>query len=637
MDKLDLQTPNFTNENIQKLSELFPNCVSEDSDGKTIDFDLLKQELSENIIEGNKERYQLTWPGKAESLVAANTLINKTLRPNREESKDFDNTENLYIEGDNLEALKLLQETYLGKAKVVYVDPPYNTGNDILYKNNFFDSQEDYLELSEQVSSEGFISTTNTETNGRFHSDWLSMMFPRVKLSRSLLTDNGILILAIDHNELNTLISICDEIFGNSNRLGIVSVVHKPEGRNQAKYFGPSNEFMLFYAKNIDICKFNDTVLDDELLKSFDKKDDAGVYKLKNFIRMSDGKYSLRINKPDFFYSVYLNPQNLKISKKSSEDFNIEILPITEAGQERTWKTTEKTLMERFDCGNIVPVQRDSGEWELYEKLRTNQVIKTHWIDKKYHAYHYGTKVVDGLMEAKTFDFPKSLRLIFDTLKLTTKKNDLVLDIFSGSATTAHAIMQLNAEDGGNRKFIMAQIPEATDEESEAYKAGYKTIAEIGKERIRRAGEKIKEENVEKENLHNLDIGFRVLKVDSSNMKDVYFTPDETNQSNILDLASNIKEDRNSEDLLFMVLLSWGIDLSAKIEKKEIEGKEVYFVDDNYLAACFDENIDEHFVKTLIDDRPLKVVLRDSSFVSSSVKINVEQIFVQANIEAKVI
>ena len=637
MDKLDLQTPNFTDENIQKLTELFPNCVSEDGDGKTIDFDLLKQELSENIIDGNKERYQLTWPGKAQSLVTANTPINKTLRPNRAESKDFDNTENLYIEGDNLEALKLLQETYLGKVKMIYIDPPYNTGNDILYKNDFSASQDDYLELSEQVNSEGFISSTNTETNGRFHSDWLSMMFPRVKLSRSLLADNGILILAIDHNELNTLISICDEIFGNSNRLGIVAVIHKPEGRNQAKHFGPSNEFMLFYSKNIDICKFNDTVLDDELLKSFDKRDDAGFYKLKNFIRMSDGKYSLRINKPDFFYSVYLNPHNLKISTIRSEDFKIEILPITAAGQERTWKTREETLMERFDSGNIVPVQRDSGEWELYEKLRTNQVIKTHWIDKKYHAYHYGTKVVDDLMEAKTFDFPKSLRLIFDTLKLTTKENDLVLDIFSGSATTAHAVMQLNAEDGGGRKFIMVQIPEATDEKSEAYKAGYATIAEIGKERIRRAGEKIKEDNTDKEGIEDLDIGFRVLKVDSSNMKDIYFTPDETNQSNILDLASNIKEDRNSEDLLFMVLLNWGIDLSAKIEKKEIGGKEVYFVDDNYLAACFDENINEHFVKTLIDNRPLKVVLRDSSFKSSSVKINVEQIFVQANIEAKVI
>jgi adenine-specific DNA-methyltransferase len=636
MEKLDLQTPNFTDENIQKLSELFPNCVTEDADGKAIDFDQLRQELSNNIIEGNQERYQLTWPGKAKSIVTANTPINKTLRPNREESKDFDNTENLYIEGDNLEVLKLLQETYLGKIKVVYVDPPYNTGNDILYKNDFFDSQEDYLELSEQVSSEGFISTTNTETNGRFHSDWLSMMFPRVKLSRSLLADNGMLILAIDHNELNTLTSICDEIFGNSNRLGIVSVVHKPEGRNQAKYFGPSNEFMLFYAKNIDFCKFNDTVLDDELLKSFDKSDDAGVYKLKNFIRMSDGKYSLRINKPDFFYSVYLNPQNLKISTKSSEDFNIEILPITAAGQERTWKTTEKTLIERFDCGNIVPVQRDSGEWELYEKLRANQVIKTHWIDKKYHAYHYGTKVVDGLMEAKTFDFPKSLRLIFDTLKLTTKENDLVLDVFSGSATTAHAVMQLNAEDGGNRKFIMAQIPEATDEKSEAYKAGYKNIAEIGKERIRRAGEKIKEDNVDKEGINDLDVGFRVLKVGSSNMKDTYYNPDNTQQSNLLDLASNIKDSRTEEDLLFQVLLDWGVDLTLKIERKDIAGKSVYFVDDDTLAACFEENINEDFVKELAKTQPLRVVFKDGSFASDDVKINIEQIFKHTSVHTDI-
>ena len=639
MEKLDLTTPNITDENVQKIAELFPNCVTESDNSKTqvVDFDLLRQELSSNIVEGNKERYQLSWPGKAESLVTANTPINKTLRPNREESKDFDNTENLYIEGDNLEALKLLQETYLGKIKMVYVDPPYNTGNDILYKNDFFDSQEDYLELSEQVNSDGFVATTNTETNGRFHSDWLSMMYPRVKLARNVLTDDGILVLAIDHNELNTLTSICDEIFGDSNRLGIVSVVHKPEGRNQAKYFGPSNEFMLFYAKNIEFCKFNDTVLDDDLAKSFDKSDDIGVYKLKNFIRMSDGKYSLRVNKPDFFYPVYLNPKNMKISTKSSEDFNIEILPITLAGQERTWKTTEKTLIERFESGNICPVQRSSGEWELYEKLRANQVIKTHWIDKKYHAYHYGTKIVDRLMNSKTFDFPKSLRLMFDTLKLTTKENDLVLDIFSGSATTAHALIQLNAKDGGKRKFIMVQIPDNTDEKSEAYKAGYKTIAEIGKERIRRAGEKIKTDNADKEGIDELDIGFRVLKVYSSNMKDVYFAPDNTSQEDMFDRAKNIKQDRTDEDLLFMVLLDWGIDLSVKIERREVAGKMVYFADDNFLAACFEDNLDEDFVKALAAENPLKVVFKDNGFANDSVKINVEQIFKQADIEVKVI
>ena len=636
MDKLDLQTPNFTDENIQKLSELFPNCVTEGSDGKTIDFDLLKQELSENIIDGNKERYELTWPGKREALINANISINKTLRPNRAESKDFDNTQNLYIEGDNLDALKLLQETYLGKVKMIYIDPPYNTGNDILYKNDFSASQDDYLELSNQRDSQGFMSTTNSETNGRFHSDWLSMMYPRVKLARDLLLGDGVLVLAIDHNELNTLISICNEIFGISNRIGIVSVVHKPEGRNQVKFLAPSSEYMLFYAKDHTQASFREVAIDDDVLQTFDRKDSRGRYRLNNYLRSGGGDHNLRENKPNFYYPVYVS-KDLKTIKMAKQDGFTELYPVTNSGQERTWKTVKETLISRIKEGKVVAEQDNNGNVQLYEEYREQQIFKTHWQQPKYHAIHHGTNLINNLLGARIFDFPKSLFLIKDVLKIISTDSDLIFDFFSGSATTAHAVMQLNAEDGGKRKFIMVQIPEATGEKSEAYKAGYATIAEIGKERIRRAGEKIKEDNTDKEGIEDLDIGFRVLKVDSSNMKDIYFTPDETNQSNILDLASNIKEDRNSEDLLFMVLLNWGIDLSAKIEKKDIGGKEVYFIDDNYLAACFDENINEHFVKTLIDNRPLKVVLRDSSFKSSSVKINVEQIFVQANIEAKVI
>jgi len=636
MEKLDLTTPNFTDENIQKLSELFPNCVTEDSNGKAIDFDALKQELSSNIVEGNKESYQLSWPGKAKSIVVANAPINKSLRPNRKDSKDFDDTKNLYIEGDNLEVLKLLQETYLNKIKMIYIDPPYNTGNDILYKNDFSDSQNDYLELSKQADSEGFIFTTNSETNGRFHSDWLSMMYPRVKLARNVLTDDGILVLAIDHNELNTLTSICDEIFGVSNRIGIVSVVHKPEGRNQVKFLAPSNEYMLFYAKDHTKAAFRKVAIDDDVLWTFDKEDSDGKYRLNNYLRSGGGDHNLRENKPNFYYPVYVS-EDLKVVETVKQDGYTEIYPITNTGQERTWKTIKETLQSRIKEGKVVAEKDNNGKVQVYEKYREQQIFKTHWQQSKYHAIHHGTNLISNLLNARTFDFPKSLFLVKDVLKIISTDDDLILDFFSGSATTAHAVMQLNAEDGGSRKFIMAQIPEATDEKSEAYKAGYNTIAEIGKERIRRAGEKIKEDNADKEGISDLDIGFRVLKVDSSNMKDVYFSPDNTSQDDMFDLASNIKDDRTDEDLLFMVLLDWGIDLSVKIERREVAGKTVYFADDNFLAACFEENLDEDFVKALTVEQPLKVVLRDSGFASSSVKINVEQIFKQADIEVKVI
>jgi adenine-specific DNA-methyltransferase len=633
MDKLDLQTPNFTNENIQKLSELFPNCVTEGGDGKTINFDLLKQELSNHIVEGNKERYELSWPGKAESLVTANIPINKTLRPNREESKDFDNTENLYIEGENLEALKLLEETYLGKVKMIYIDPPYNTGTDILYKNDFSENQYSYSGKSGERDKEGYKTITNTETNGRYHSDWMSDIYPKLKLSKNLLSDDGILVVTIDYYELCNLGLICDELFGYHNRLGLVTIIHNPKGRNQAKFFSENSEFMLVYAKDINTASFNQVAIDDEVLKSFDLQDAKGRYRYEPFLRART-EWS-RKNRPNNWYSIYVSPDLKEITSIPEEGF-IELLPETNSG-EFSWKNI-KSSFDALNKDDYFLARKDNGKIILHHKFYEQEVFKNVWTDKKYQSEFNGTKLVKELFEGKNiFSYPKSLFAVKDIVKMITGKNSIILDFYSGSATTAHAVMHLNAEDGSKRKFIMVQIPEAIDENSDAYKEGYKTIAEIGKERIRRAGKKIKEENAEKENIDKLDVGFRVLKVDSSNMKDVFFTPDKTKQSNILDLASNIKEDRNSEDLLFMVLLSWGIDLSAKIEKKEIQGKEVYFVDDNYLAACFDENIDELFVKTLIDDRPLKVVLRDSSFVSSSVKINVEQIFVQANIEAKVI
>jgi adenine-specific DNA-methyltransferase len=641
MDKLDLQTPNFTNENIQKLSELFPNCVTEDGDGKTINFDLLKQELSNHIVEGNKERYELSWPGKAESLVTANIPINKTLRPNREESKDFDNTENLYIEGDNLEALKLLQETYLGKVKMIYIDPPYNTGNDFVYRDSFTKDKAEFDEESRNVDDEGRRLVSNPRSNGRYHSDWLSMMYPRLKLARNLMRDDGVIFISIDDNEISNLKSLCDEVFGGGNFIAQFVVQTNPRGRSLDRYVAKTFEYIICYAKDFGSdCLFS-IPKDEKALKEYKNEDQNGKYRPLE-LRNRNPVFN-RGNRPNLYYPIYINPEIGSVSLEKSDQFNVECLPLNSKNEDGcwTWGKDKVTNENALLFGKRV----STGNWRVYRKdyipkdgATTKE--KSLWLDSNLNNEN-GKEEIGRLFNTsgnKTpFDFPKSVDLIKKCIKIAIRKEGLVLDFFSGSATNAQAVMQLNADDGGNRKFIMVQIPEATNEESEAYKAGYKTIAEIGKERIRRAGEKIKKDNAEKENIDNLDIGFRVLKVDSSNMKDVYFTPDQTNQSNILDLASNIKEDRNSEDLLFMVLLSWGIDLSSKIEKKEIEGKEVYFVDDNYLAACFDENIDEQFVKTLIDDQPLKVVLRDSSFASSSVKINVEQIFVQANIEAKVI
>jgi len=623
MDKLDLQTPNFTNENIQKLSELFPNCVTEDGDGKTINFDLLKQELSNHILEGNKERYELSWPGKAESLVVANAPINKTLRPNREQSKNFDDTENLYIEGDNLEVLKLLQETYLGKVKMIYIDPPYNTGNDFVYRDNFTQDKAEYDEESGNIDDEGGRLVSNPDSNGRYHSDWLSMMYPRLKLATNLLKEDGSIFVSINEHEVSSLKLILDQVFGENNFIGMVTISKGTTTGQDAKKIGSSVDYLLVYAKNILSFELTGLPLSVKDKERFKEQDDKGYFSKLQFRKT--GTNDRRGDRPNLFYEL-IAPDNSKI------------LPYGPGGYESCWRTSHKTFLE-WEKENLIVWQKKEGKYIPYVKYylegRTKQVSNL-WNDLE--GNKKASLTVKELFKDKVFDFPKPISLLKRCIKISSVSQDeIILDFFSGSSTTAHAIIEINAEECINRKFIMIQIPEATNEESEAYKAGFKTITEIGKERIRLAGKKIKEENAEKENIDKLDVGFRVLKVDSSNMKDIYFTPDETNQSNILDLASNIKEDRNSEDLLFMVLLNWGIDLSAKIEKKEIEGKEVYFVDDNYLAACFDENIDEHFVKTLIDHKPLKVVLKDSSFASSSVKINVEQIFVQANIEAKVI
>ena len=630
MEKLRMQTADMAERNIETLGQLFPNCLTEriNDEGKVvkaIDLDKLRQELACEVVEGAEERYQFNWPEKRAAIRLANAPINKTLRPCREESVDFDNTQNLYIEGDNIDVLKVLRESYLGTFDVIYIEPPYNTGNDILYTNDYSD-KEDEFGAKYDVDANGMRMYINTDTNGRYHTNWLNMMYPRIKVAKDLLKDNGFFLIAIDHNELFNIGEVCDEVFGYKNRIGIISVVHKPEGRNQAKFIGPSNEFMLIYAKDEQLAKLQKVVLDEEQQKAFACSDDKGAYRLKNFIRLADGKYATREAKPNFWFPIYVSPDSSELSLTEKEGYTA-VYPITETGVERTWKTTKDTFWERYQAGDII-AKEENDRIIIYEKLREEQVIKTHWVEKKYHGYHYGTKLLDDLLKVKTFDFPKSLFLMRDIIKLFCPKDGLILDFFSGSATTAHAVMMLNAEDGGSRRFVIGQIPAMCDEKSEAYKAGYKTICEIGKERVRRAGQKVKEDSGLM--AANLDTGFRVLKLDESNMTDVYYTPAETPIQQTLDfdkLVDNIRDGRTPEDLLFQVLSECNLPLSSKIKEREIHGKKVFIVNDGYLVACFDKDFNEAVITAIAKEQPYYFVMCDSSIATDSVADNFDQIF----------
>ena len=592
---LDMKNNKSIDRNIEYIKDMFPNTIIEENGEYKIDFNRLKQELSDNIIEVEKERYQLTWPGKNEAMLNANLQTRNTLRPLEEKSVDFDNTKNLYIEGDNLEALKILQESYLNKIKLVYIDPPYNTGKNLIYKNDYSIDINDELVNSGLINEDGIKLSANLESNGRFHSDWLSMMYPRIKLARNLLRDDGVIVLSIDDSELINLTKICDEIFGEANRLGIVTVVHKPEGRNQAKYFATSNEYAIFYAKDTDKFLFENVILDEKMLQDYNYEDEKGRYKLISAIAKNHGREgydkNLKINNPKNAYPLYVSSDLKRISFNKEKDDDYCIYPNT-ATQERTWRYIKETMASKIENGEFVAL-KEKGEVKIFEKYRTDkgQLVKTHWIDKKYNANTSGTKILDDLMKVKTFDFPKSLYLMIDIIKLCSKNGDIILDFFSGSATTAHAILEVNKEIKGNRKFILVQIPESIEENSPAFNAGYKTLCDVGEERIRRAGKKIKEETNA-----DIDYGFRVYKVDSSNMKDVYYTPTELKQSQLNMFESNVKEDRTPEDLLTQVILDLGLTLDLSIE----------------------ENIIDEICKC----KPLKIVFKESSFKTDSDKIN---------------
>ncbi len=608
MDKLNMKSKDLAKENIEKIEELFPNVITETKDEKgnitkAIDFELLQQELSDEIVEGNKERYQLTWPGKKEAIVTANTPIDKTLRPVKEDSLNWDTTENLYIEGDNLEVLKLLQESYLGKVKCIYIDPPYNTGKDFIYRDNFTQDKDEYLEESGQVDEEGNRLFQNREYRGRYHSDWLTMMYPRLKLARNLLSEDGVIFISIDDNEVHNLRKICDEIFGERNFVAQLVWKRRATPPND-RVIGKNHEYVIAYAKNID-----DIIL---------------------HLQPRSERLNSRYKNPDNDPRGRWVASDLSANGKGGRLVESCIFPITNPitgekfnpPQNKCWLYNKEKIDELIKEGRI-GFRENSGTPFLkryLSEVRQGSTLPT-IIEKGGFSFD-SAKEIKELFSRDVFEFSKPTSLLKILSRTGTNNNDIILDFFSGSATTAHAVMDLNAEDGGNRKYIMVQLPEPCDEKSEAYKAGFKNIAEIGKERIRRAGKKIKEETNA-----DIDYGFRVYKVDSSNMKDVFYRPDELEQNMLDKLESNIKEDRNSLDLLTQVMLEVGLELSLPIETKKIRGKEVHFVAGNSLVACFDEDVDEELIKEIAQIKPLKVVFRDNSFSSCPEKINLEEIF----------
>lgn len=630
MDKLRMQTANKADENFRKLAAMFPNAVTEtiNENGevvRAIDKDVLMQEIACTVVDGNEERYQFTWPDKKKSVLLANAPINKTLRPVREDetvptgadsegkpycstgSVDFDTTENLYIEGDNLEVLKLLQETYLGKIKMIYIDPPYNTGNDFVYEDDFAQSADEYLANSGQYDEDGNRMVQNTESNGRFHTDWLNMIYPRLKLSKDLLSDDGVIFISIDDNEVDNLRKICDEVFGSQNYVGTVIWERAFAPKNDAKYFSASHDFIIVYAKNIsafDIGKLPRTEEANARYKNPDN-DPRGPWAADNMtVKTYSAAYDYPITTPN---GTVISPTN-----------------------GRCWFTSKERMQKLIDEGRVY-FGADGGNTPRLKRyladVQQGMTPTTIWKYDEVGHNQEGRQELKKLFDNKGyFDGPKPQRLMKRILKIANlSKESIVLDFFSGSASTAQAVLQMNVDEKKHCKFIMVQLPENCDEKSDAAEAGFDTICEIGKERIRRAGKQIKEDSPL--TTQGLDIGFRVLKCDTSNMKEVYYNPAEYEASLFSSLEDNIKEDRTPEDLLFQVMLDLGVLLSSKIEETTIAGKKVFNVEDNYLIACFDSDVAEETIKAIAKQKPYYFVMRDSSMANDSVATNFDQIF----------
>ncbi|WP_398311436.1 site-specific DNA-methyltransferase [Zoogloea sp.] len=610
MEKLKMHSPNLTQDNIARVRDLFPGCVTEakGEDGTVklaVDFDQLRQELAESIVEGPQERYHLNWPGKREALLAANAPIAKTLRPCREESVDFDTTKNLFIEGDNLDALKLLQETYLGQIKLIYIDPPYNTGNDFIYNDDFAESAHEYLRRSNQVDAEGNRLVANAASNGRFHSDWLSMIYPRLKTARNLLADDGVLFVSADYHESANLRRLCDEIFGDQNFQADISWQKRYTRSNNTQDFTTVVEHILVYSRS-----------------------DAFVVNLLPRTDEADGRYLNPDNDPrgPWKGASFLNPATPEQRPNlcypiTNPNTGSAATPTTNA-----WRRSKEEF-DRLQNEGLLYWGADGSSPVPSIKMFLTEARGLTPINFWEHTYagntDDGTRDVSSLFGSRVFDNPKPVQLMKRILEHATTSDSIILDFFAGSGSMAHAVLEKNAEDGGTRRFIMVQIDEKTPDDSTANKVGFNTIAEVSKERIRRASKKVGEEGAK------VDLGFRVLKIDTSNMADIYYAPDALDKAKFDLFVDNIKPDRMPEDLLFQVMLDWGVDLALPITKQSIQGKEVFFVDGNALAACFDASgsIDEAFVKELAKHQPLRVVFRDAGYKNSAVKINVEQIF----------
>lgn len=632
IERLDLASPNLVNANFEKLAELFPNCVTEAASGKAIDFDLLLQELSGAVIEGNKERYRLEWPGKREAIVTANLPTTKTLRPVREESVDFDNTENIYIEGDNLEVLKLLQESYLGKIKMIYIDPPYNTGKDFVYKDNFTGDKETELFESGQKDEYNQRLVVNPETAGRYHSDWLTMMYPRLKLARNLLKDEGAIFISLDDHEIQNLRKVCDEIFGEINFVAMIANINNPKGRSDDKYVATAHEYIAIYAKSIDYLDCYGFEPDEKITKRYNKADDNGSEYREIDLRKT-GDNDLREDRPNLFYYFLYNKDNGEFYPTKDDIIPkgfVQIKPIRQDGKEGNWRWGFNTTTENIN--KLVPKFMPNRQiWGVFEKdyLDNRELVKptSAWTFKDVNSERGSESFINLGFDKKIFPKPKPVGTVKRTLEVcsTTNQQDIILDFFSGSATTAESVLELNAENKtGNRKYILVQLPELTLEDSEAYKAGYKNICEIGKERIRRAAKKIKEETGA-----DIDYGFRVYRLDESNMQDVYYKPQDYKQEALDLFADNVKPDRTPDDLLAQVMLDWGLPLSLKIENIKIADKQVFKVADDSLFACFDKGIDESFAKEIAIEKPLRIVFRDNGFASDTAKTNVKQLLKQ--------
>lgn len=614
MDKLRMQSSNGVEDNIMKIAQLFPDCVTETVDERSgqpkhlIDFEKLKQNLSDSVMSERAERYQFTWPDKSKAILLANSPINATLRPCREDSIDFDNTQNLYIEGDNLDVLKCLKETYLHKVKMIYIDPPYNTGNDFVYEDDFAQSSEEYLANSGQFDEQGNRMFTNAESNGRFHTDWLNMIYPRLKVARDLLTDDGVIFISIDDNEVENLRKVCDEVFGESNCIAQLIWEKKYTIANDAKYFSDVHDYILCYSK---------------------KKEFFHIGKLPRTAQMN---------------AAYKNPDNhpkgpwkaTPLHARSGSDSNANFSYTFKNGVVFTpptgrFSAYSKENLKAMDDNNEIWFGKDGKSIPSRKTflcdLKNDGVVPRTIISYSEGGHnHEADEEMKKLMEKKVFTSPKPTKLLHLLLTLgNINKEAIILDFFSGSATTAHAVMQLNSEDGGNRKFIMVQLPEKTDEKSEAFKAGYKNICEIGKERIRRAGKKIKEESPL--TTQDLDTGFRVLKLDSTNMQDIYYSPKDISQADLFSQVDNVKPDRTGEDLLFQMMLELGATLDSKIETTTIAGKTIYNVAEGYLVACFDPDVTDEVVKAIAQMQPAYAVLRDTSMKDDSTATNFEQIF----------